>query len=510
MTPFVHKTLIIGLASASILATPETARAVRVNPSGLGQYLIYPYYTVRSDSKGNAFVTGMSVINTTPAVKAVKVRFMEGIAAADVLNFNLYLSPNDVWTGAVVPTATGAKLISFDNSCTVPGPIGSAGLPFANTIYASDPLGGSLDRTREGYFEIIEMGVVSNADVANAATHNSLGVPANCALVRSDTNSQGVNPPTGGLFGGETLINVMAGTDYTADPVALDDFSFVGQWCIPGCPVPNASTVSPPRSVVLTATSTGQEQVVATGSATGWGAAASGSVLDSVSAVSAILMHDNLYNEFVLDAATQSGTDWVITFPTKRFYYNFAAATPTVVPVQLLFQRNFANLYHSGDDFAFTSVFDREEGTTFSLGCFEPPPPGCPPSLSAAANVLTFNGGQVLGSRNSENFATTRTNGWLDIGFPNSAGTYGSPSDISTNHQLVSSNSNVPGVATAVFTPATGTVVTNSSATYFGLPVIGFALNSYLNGTLLVNGQQTLSAYGGNFIHKYTDHIKTP
>jgi hypothetical protein len=32
-------------------------------------------------------------------------------------------------------------------------------------------------------------------------------------------------------------------------------------------------------------------------------------------------------NEFVLDAGTKSGTDWVVTFPTKRYYVNVAPAT---------------------------------------------------------------------------------------------------------------------------------------------------------------------------------------
>ena len=31
-------------------------------------------------------------------------------------------------------------------------------------------------------------------------------------------------------------------------------------------------------------------------------------------------MHDSLMNEFVLDSATKSGTDWVVTMPTKRYY----------------------------------------------------------------------------------------------------------------------------------------------------------------------------------------------
>jgi hypothetical protein len=48
-----------------------------------------------------------------------------------------------------------------------------------------------------------------------------------------------------------------------------------------------------------------------------WPTLAPGNPVDPVSAV---LMHNNVYNEFVLDVSTKSGTDWVVTFPTKREY----------------------------------------------------------------------------------------------------------------------------------------------------------------------------------------------
>ena len=48
-------------------------------------------------------------------------------------------------------------------------------------------------------------------------------------------------------------------------------------------------------------------------------------------------MHDNVMNEYVLDTGTASLTDWVLTYPTKRYY----VATGTGTPGKL-FQRNFA------------------------------------------------------------------------------------------------------------------------------------------------------------------------
>ena len=61
--------------------------------------------------------------------------------------------------------------------------------------------------------------------------------------------------------------------------------------------------------------------------------------------VSAVLMHDNVLNEFVLDAGTKSGTDWVVTFPTKRYYVNVGTGN-----APKLFQRNFNRTDGSCDD----------------------------------------------------------------------------------------------------------------------------------------------------------------
>ena len=123
--------LLAGLAGAAGLVT--TANAVNLNPDGLGQVLIYPFYTV--DGGNN---TQISVVNTTNRVKAVKVRFLEARNSKEVLDFNLYLSPFDVWTGATVSPpverfATGpATLITSDNSCTVPRIPAGVAVPFRN------------------------------------------------------------------------------------------------------------------------------------------------------------------------------------------------------------------------------------------------------------------------------------------------------------------------------------------------------------------------------------------
>src|SRR6201996_4698031 len=82
---------------AGVAGFAGLANAVNLNPDGVGQVLIYPYYTVNA-GQDSLF----SVVNTDPVNgKAVKVRFLEGYNSREVLDFNVFLSPNDVWTTAV-------------------------------------------------------------------------------------------------------------------------------------------------------------------------------------------------------------------------------------------------------------------------------------------------------------------------------------------------------------------------------------------------------------------------
>ncbi len=148
---------------AGVAGFAGLANAVDLNPDGLGQVLIYPYYTVNIGQD-----TLFSVVNTDPVNgKAVKVRFLEGYNSREVLDFNLYLSPNDVWTAAVTQVSDdgGAQVSTSDQSCTDPSrPGGLAGcVPFGCLSTAPAPVPADegpqdITRTREGYIELISMG----------------------------------------------------------------------------------------------------------------------------------------------------------------------------------------------------------------------------------------------------------------------------------------------------------------------------------------------------------------
>jgi hypothetical protein len=119
-------------------------------------------------------------------------------------------------------------------------------------------------------------------------------------------------------------------------------------------------------------------------------------------------MHDQVMNEFILDSVTKSGTDWVVTYPTKRFYINLGTGN-----APKLFQRNFNKTAGSCDDVSL-GIFDREEFTAPTS--FSPPPP----SQTRAAGKRTPDVQQQppLGSVNETNIPTAFQNGWLNLGFP--------------------------------------------------------------------------------------------
>jgi hypothetical protein len=474
MNTFKRKSLHAALAGLGALGATGAAQAVNVNPDGLGQALVYPYYTTQGTNA--PYNSLLSVVNSTNSGKVVKVRFLEGKDSKEVLDFNLWLSPRDVWTTAIIPMGAGAGIITSDLSCTTPV-IPAAGQPFSNVLLTLDAAGATLDRTKEGYVEIIEMGNVTGGTLA-AITHvqpSPPGKPPGCAGLPPSIQPTDLVAGNGGLFGGISLINPIGGGDVTEDVVALASFSALTLWAPAGTISPDLSNVNPKLSVVFNNTEV---------DTTDWSASS-----NTVDAVSAILMHDNIYNEFVLDPGTASGTDWVVTFPTKHFYYN------AFNNVTKLFESNFRSA-GACDDILLTQ-YNREEQTVVNVPGFSPPTTLNGTAICWEANVITFNNTNVLLSANNSNLSTGFQNGWVSLNF--------FPASITLPvHQLI-------GGATVRTSTATGLPVPGSpfaSSTYNGLPVIGFAAQSFNNGTLVGPTGPVQAHYTGSFIHKYTRLIQ--
>ncbi len=444
------------------------AGAVYLDPEGLGQALIFPYYTVRS-AAGNPFNTYVSVINHEATTKALRVRFREGKNGREVAAFNLFLSPFDAWTGSLVPTADGAKVITTDHSCTNPPFSGSGGLRelvFSGASYSganADGMGEGGDRLREGYLEVIEMATLSGVG-ANAVTHGDSGIPQNCAVVQNVSFVPAVEPPTGGVSGSATLINVTNGMDFTYNAEALVELTtqpFYRNYTDP-YPDWNAAEVTP----LSYFSSEGKLYRFA------W--------TRGVDAVSSVLMRSTVENEFLLDAATRSETAWILTFPTRRFY---ASATAFAPPFTAPAQSNGIC-----EQFALTGHGREEQTQTVAATDFSA---GVPHSACWAASVLTMRRNdstvQRIDSANSlPTFPPSFPNGWMTLTF--NAGTGQNPGLRSLP------NSWSRDLDGANFEPGIYEL--------HGLPVVGFMARTFENGTLSCGATACQGNYGGSFPHR--------
>lgn len=474
MNTFNRKTLYAALAGLGAIGATGAAEAVNLNPDGLGQVLIYPYYTVRSNASGFAYNSLLSVVNTTASAKAVKVRILEGKNSKEVLDFNLFLSKFDVWTASIVATADGAKIQTTDTSCTLPA-IPAAGQPFVNYAYSSDGADASLDRTREGYVEIIEMATFANGTTTQVNITHVGGVPPGCSKQTDAQANSDADPGNGGLFGAVTLINVLEGSAYSQDATAIDNFNKVNAiYFNAGLPAPTLANAFPRTSVV-----------VANGNAvvTNWST--------SIDAVSATLMHNAVLNEYSTEPTILANTDWIITMPTKNQYVS--VGTGSALPP---FQRNFNGNAGACDDVQL-STWDREERSPSTPGGFSPPPPaGKASSLCWEANVINFLTNGVLGSTNNKQAGNIGTqnqiNGWAALTFLNTAARL------------------IGGATTTVTLVGGVSTATSASSTYSGLPVVGFAVQAYNNNLIVAAGKNIQSTYGADFGHRFNTTIVTP
>ena len=449
------------------------AHALYVNPDGHGQALIFPYYTAQS-ANGNPYNTYITIANRDGVPKALRVRVREGRNGREVASFNLYLNARapedgpaqsgDVWAAAIVPTNIGPAIVTRDSSCTHFHHDFSASPPtlhFSNASFTganADTFGNDAERLAEGYIEVFEMGTLATRASCSAL----LALPPSAAA-----------PPTGGLSGTLTVINVANGTDFTVNAVALQDVATQSYYRADASAYPDWDAAEVNRVAAFVQDGKMYRSTWPSG----------------VGALDAVLMQSVINNEVVLDAATASSTDWVFTFPTKR-YHTGTTPTPPFTPGLL-----------QGRDVPLRLNFATREGeaTTYVDGC------GflCPGNtieadirLRWASSVLAFRPSgspasagtsDALGSRNSWGLALPpgARNGSAQVSFGGFGGT--------------------PSMTfTAAATRISDGALTNESVRIDGLPLLGFMVRTFQNGTLTCTGASCQGNYGGSFPHKYT------
>lgn len=458
------KSLSKAIALATLVgATASAQAAVDINPNGLGEVLLYSLYTAE---EGN--ITNINITNTTNLAKAVKVRFVEGQNSQEVLDFNLYLSPRDQWSGAVTATADGAMLMSADKSCTVPE-VTMAGVPFRDLDYIGDGGEQSLARTRVGHLEVIEMGTVDETDdfgkklYAAVKAGSTPGLaPADCGIVKNAFGKDGAwsakvkdapsalllqkglnNSTPGGLYGSASILNIDGSTQISYDAVAIEKFkndtgALQTLHTTPG-------SIYPTLNGALFADDAENRTQK------------KGSVTSTVKSLTDELARKEINNDFVLDEARGSQTNWVVTYPTKRFHVDAAMPdglaakaaklladaeaaldadasdpkTPALVTAvsdaktalkdsKLPFDNFWTKTSGKSCDAIEISAWDNEEYSQTNVD-FSPSRPGSGPQLCYETNILTFNGAKVLGGEFvTENIELKQPDfqfGWMNIDF---------------------------------------------------------------------------------------------
>jgi hypothetical protein len=475
-------------------AVSATGQSMYIDEGGLGEVLIYPFY-----SAANGNDTYVQVVNTTSNTKAVKVRIVEGQNSQEVLDFNLYLSPYDEWAAVITASDVlggGAIIRTVDNSCTVPQlgvqqggtnvvlPNGKTmrDQPFFTTLFDDEEPNDTAAkaRTTEGYIELIEMGQLDpDTGLGADAVHGADGVPLDCtklvdAWVKlpapgglwTASNGQaqllssaavGESWAGGGLYGYSVLINVDEGTAVGVDATAIDSF---------------ASTALPPA---LHTEPGSQAPSLESGTVNSTlfidGVSVPLTMANGLDAFSSLFMTDALINDYVIDPDIDALTDWIVTFPTKKDYdgddpFTTAWTGPETRACEIVE----------------VALWDREEAfePPPSEGpVFSPAPPGVPPdtfSLCTEVNVLTFGDGSAVEASELIRYGlplVEYTEGWAVLSLIN-----------------------------------TGSSELVGSETLTGLPALGFAVFEYTNNFL--DGGTVKANYEAAVDHKTIEVLETP
>lgn len=462
------------ILGAMLVALATPAQAVYVNPEGLGQALIFPYYTVRS-GEGGVFNTYLSIVNSSEDDKALRVRFREARNGRAVASFNVYLGRGDVWAAALVPSTAGTRLVTIDQSCTDPA-LPASGLDFSAAGYSGDGGGDGLDRTREGYVEVLEMATLVGPS-AFAMTHTSSALPAYCDRLGAVSTAD-LRSPTGGISGTLTLINVADGSDYSLNAEALAGLSRSPFFRQGADAYPGLDAIEIERVSVV---------------------ASKGVVYRSrwprgIDAVSAALMRDSATGDYALDAVTQSRSEVFVAFPTRPMH---VTATEASAPFDRAGNWSPQCAGPRGEQIG-VDYFNRAtsgaaltDGSGFG-GLSGPPIAIC----SAAAAIPVGKGSASAGLTGSTidgfppstvSVRSTFDNGWIRI-----VGGGRGMTSLPDSTRLDS---------------ASGTVTVGAHLIY-GLPMVGFAIRSLRNGTLSCPGAAACQGnYGSAFPMRYTRNI---
>jgi hypothetical protein len=350
--------------------TASDANQLDINAGGIGHIVIVPYFSTNAGNTTLLSITNTDITNG----KIVKVRFRSALNSDDVFDFQLFLSPADVWTASV--SQSGATALSFlntqDNSCTLPksvnGDFVTDRLPKTSASVSTDTIAAL---TREGYIEIL-----NTADVPPNSTKGSLftnikhvgGTPP-CdpavfsSLVSTDpatpaeAATRGMDTPSGGLYATSVIVNTAnAFVAWPTETTAINAINNAGGLKTTG----HANLVFSPQTSDVYAgatplTALTSDPLLTSGkisalqfdfpdlSTTYVTTPAVGTATDQANTLSGSIAVQSVQNDYSTNPAFSSKTDLNLTFPTRRYgvAVDYTASAGTASP--LVF--NPGNLY---------------------------------------------------------------------------------------------------------------------------------------------------------------------
>lgn len=343
--------------------------------------LLVPYFSAQG-----ANATLLSIINTdTQSGKAVKVRFRGAANSDDVFDFQVFLSPTDVWTANVSRGADGrAVLTTNDASCTKPAASVLNATPFLTSRL--DPALSTEAKaagTREGYIEIINMadippsravrgdntllqtvtaGVTTDVNpLFTAIKHVKSVAPCsgtaytNLDLASAFNNANypanlGMRPGTGKLAANWTIVNTVNAAAFGGEARAVslaglnggvNQVTYAPQTGGAVTSIENytADPLFLPTNIVSVYNATSQALQIGTGVApavvAGYydlpdlstpltAAASAANAAAQVVSITTALTASSITNEFAVESAINGSTDWVFSMPSRRYHVAMA------------------------------------------------------------------------------------------------------------------------------------------------------------------------------------------
>jgi hypothetical protein len=420
------------------------------NPEGVGHVLYVPYFSTQS---GN--VTAINIVNTdVERGKVLKVRFRGASNSDDVYDFQVFLSPADVWTAGISQGADGrSRLDTADMSCTLPANVNGA------FITSRTPAAGGANETREGYVEILTMADIVDdggdySDLYDTVKHVD-GV-AECDAdiltdLRQENAARYMAPPTTGVMANWTIVNVQKIFAYSGEAAAIEARDASGEpiagrivyWDQRPTPLSQSEAEANTADPLLR----GATPVVAGARydlpdlSTPYLPGLPDCPFCQARALSDAITTQVLAGEFYSEATLGAQTDWVISFPTRR-YFAAVRYTGTGAPAIVRNATSDGNIYFTAANTELGSVsgagkpyqicarlgtsavgfLDREETPTEVDDIVISP--GTPVSLSLCGEVAVV--GVNAGADTATGATVARSN--VDNGFTEGWGYLSTPS----------------------------------------------------------------------------------